>query len=195
MAAGLASLSDQTVSAPGDSGARLGLGTNHYEDEDPGIAEVLDKPALFAERQHDAIDASVDADRDVVTTDEGHQQVYRDGATRRPVTYLIDRRAQLAGCGDADCSEATRFCDRSRQRCAGQSAAHSRLSYRNVEPQAVRDVHVLLRYVAYEFAQPLGHASGLIFVAGVRRSSVIFTADGWVAASPKGLLHNRKVTK
>ena len=91
VAAGLASLSDQTVSAPGDSGVRLGLGTDHDEHEDPGIAEVLDKLPLFAERQHDGIHAGVDADRDMVATDEGHQQVYRDGATRGLFAYLIDR--------------------------------------------------------------------------------------------------------
>ena len=117
---------------------------------------MLDKLPLFAERQHDGIHAGVDADRDMVATDEGHQQVYRDGATRGLFAYLIDRRAQLAGCGDADRSQRTRFGDRSRQRCAGQSAAHSRLSYRNVEPQSVRDVHVQRRYAACGFARWTG---------------------------------------
>jgi hypothetical protein len=116
VAAGLASLSDQTISAPGDRGMCLGLGTDHDEHEDPGIAEVLDKPAFFAERQYDGIHAGVDADRDMVATDEGHQQVHRDGAARGVFAYLVDRHTQLAGCGDADCSQRTRFCDRSRQR-------------------------------------------------------------------------------
>ena len=93
MATGLAPLSDQTVSAPGDGGACLRLGTDHHEDEDSGIAEVLDKPAPLAERQHDDIDAGVDADRYVGATDEGHQQVYRDGATRGLCTHLINRRS------------------------------------------------------------------------------------------------------
>jgi hypothetical protein len=93
MAAGLASLSDETISAPGDSGARLGLGTDHHEDEDPGIAEILDEAPLFAERQHYDVHARLDADRDMVATDEGHQQVYRDGAARGLFAYPIDRRA------------------------------------------------------------------------------------------------------
>jgi hypothetical protein len=92
----------------------------------------------------------------MVATGEGHQQVYRDGATRGLFAYLIDRHTQLSGCGDADCSQRTRFGHRSRQRCAGQSAAHSRLSHGNVEPQSVRDVHVQRRYAACEFARRLG---------------------------------------
>ena len=78
---------------------------------------------------------------DVVATDEGHQQVYRDGAVRGLFAHFVDTRAQLPRCRDAEGSQSARFGDRGRQRCTGQSAAHSRLSYRNVEPQPVRDVH------------------------------------------------------
>jgi hypothetical protein len=136
---------DQTIGAPGDCTPHLCLGTDHHEDEDPGAAQMLDKPRLFAECHHDGVHAGVDADRDVLATDEGHQQVYRDGSTLRLFTHLIDRRSQLAGCDDADRSEATSLCDRGCKRCAGQSAAHSRLCYRNVEPRSVREAHVLLR--------------------------------------------------
>jgi osmotically-inducible protein OsmY len=73
VAAGLASLSDQTVGAPGGRRARLLRGTDHHKHKDPGIAKVLDEPALFAECQHDGVHASIDADPDVVATDEGHQ--------------------------------------------------------------------------------------------------------------------------
>jgi hypothetical protein len=91
VATGFSPLSDQTVSTPGDSGSRLLVGTDHHEDEDPGIAKVLDKPTLFAERQHDNVHAGVDADRDVVATYEGHQEVYRDGASRGLRAHLTDR--------------------------------------------------------------------------------------------------------
>ena len=93
MAAGFSSLSDQTISAPGDSVARLCLGTDHHEDEDPGIAQMLDEPAILAECKHDDIDPSVDAYRDVAATHKGQQQVYRDGAARDLRAHLIDRRA------------------------------------------------------------------------------------------------------
>ncbi len=115
VAAGLASLSDQTVGAPGGRRARLLRGTDHHKHKDPGIAKVLDEPALFAECQHDGVHASIDADPDVVATDEGHQEIYRDGATRRVFAHKIDRRAQPAGRGETDCSQTTRPGDRCRQ--------------------------------------------------------------------------------
>jgi hypothetical protein len=101
----------------------------------------------------------------------------------------------LAGCGQSERSQATRLGDRSRKRCAGQAAAHPGLTHWNVEPQSVRDVHASRRYGANELDRLGGPVDGLIFVAGVQRTSVIFTADGWFAASLKSLLHNRKVTK
>jgi hypothetical protein len=91
--AGLASLGDQTVRAPGDRGERLRFGADHHEDEDPGVTQVRDEPAPFAERQHDGVHAGVNADSDVVATDEGHQQVYRDRAPGRPLAHLVDRRS------------------------------------------------------------------------------------------------------
>ena len=75
VAAGLASLSDEPVSAPCDGGARLSHVTDHHKDECARFAKVLDKPVPFAERQHDDVHAGVDADLDVVATGEGHQQV------------------------------------------------------------------------------------------------------------------------
>jgi hypothetical protein len=90
MAAGLPPLSDQTVGAPVDSLARLRLGTDHHEDEDAGIAKVVDQPAVSAECQHHHVDRGVDAHRDVAPTREGHHQVHRDGATRGLGTYLTD---------------------------------------------------------------------------------------------------------
>jgi hypothetical protein len=91
VAAALSPLSDQTISAPGDSTARLCLGTDHHEDEDPGIAQLLDKPAILAECKHDDIYPSVDAYRDVAATHEGQQQIYGDRAARNLRTHLIDR--------------------------------------------------------------------------------------------------------
>ena len=89
----LASLSDQTVSAPTDSGISLRGGADHHEDEDASLAKVLDESALFTERQHGDIDPCVDTDRDVRAMNEGHQQIYRDRATGHPLAHLIDGRA------------------------------------------------------------------------------------------------------
>jgi hypothetical protein len=91
VAAGFSPLSDQTVSAPGKSTARLRLGTDHHEDEDPGIPQMLDKPAILTECKHDDIHTTVDAYRDVAATHEGHQQIYRDSATRGLLAHLTDR--------------------------------------------------------------------------------------------------------
>jgi hypothetical protein len=93
VAAGFSPLSDQTIGAPGDSISRLRLGTDHHEDEGPGVAEMLDEPAILAECKHDGIDPSVDAYRNVGATHKGQQQVYRDSAARDLRTHLIDRRA------------------------------------------------------------------------------------------------------
>ena len=93
MTTGLAPLRDQTVSAPTDGGICLRGGTDHDEDEDAGLAKVLDESALFTERHHGDIDIRVDADRDVRAMNEGHQQIYRDSPTGRPLTHLIDGRA------------------------------------------------------------------------------------------------------
>ncbi len=94
MPAGLASLCDQTVGAPGNGGTCLRRSADHHEDEDPGVPKVLDESPLFAERERDDVHLGLDAYRDVVATDEGHQQVYRDGATARPFAHHIDRRSQ-----------------------------------------------------------------------------------------------------
>jgi hypothetical protein len=91
VATGFSPLSDQTVSAPGDSTARLRLGTDHHEDEDPGIPQMLDKPAILAERKHDDIHPTVDTYRDVAATHERQQQIYRDSATRGVLAHLTDR--------------------------------------------------------------------------------------------------------
>jgi hypothetical protein len=91
VATGFSPLSDQTVSAPGGSAASLRLGTNHHEDEDPDIPQMLDKPATLAECKHDDIHTTVDTHRNVTATHEGHQQIYRDGTTRGLLAHLTDR--------------------------------------------------------------------------------------------------------
>jgi hypothetical protein len=60
-ATGLSSLSNQTVSAPTDCLSRLSFGTDHHEDEDSGVAQLLDNAAIVAERHHHYLDALIDA--------------------------------------------------------------------------------------------------------------------------------------
>lgn len=107
-AAGLAALGDQAVGAPTESGTGLRRGAHHHEDEDAGIAKVLYEPPLLAEGQDDAVDPGIHAHRDVRTTHEGQQQVYRNRAIRHPLAHPIDRRAQLPGRGQAQGAQAAR---------------------------------------------------------------------------------------
>ena len=143
MAAGLSSLGDQTVSAPTDCLSRLSFGTDHHEDEDSGVAQMLDDAAIAAERHHYDIDVLIDADRDVATTDEVHQQVHRDCAPRGLRANVIDRRSQLTGPRQSQGAQAARFRHRRGQWPAGQTATHSGLTDRDVKAKSIRDVQRL----------------------------------------------------
>jgi hypothetical protein len=39
----------------------LSFGTDHHEDEDSGVAQLLDNAAIVAERHHHYLDALIDA--------------------------------------------------------------------------------------------------------------------------------------
>lgn len=176
MATGFASLRDQTVGAPGHRRARLCFGTDHHEDEDSGIAEVLDRPVLVAERQHDRVYSGVDAHLDVSATNEGKQQVYRDGTTLGLGTHLVDRGSQLPRRGQPECAQAARLRDGRRQRCPRQSATHSGLTHWNIEPQSVCDVHAVRRY-AVGRRRRIGRAGFRCWRAAIERNLGL---DGWV---------------
>jgi hypothetical protein len=142
MAAGLSSLGDQTVCAPIDCLSRLTFGTNHHEDEDSGVAQVLDNAAIAAERHHHNLDALIDAYRDVATTGEVHQQVHRDSAPRGLSANVIDRRSQLTRPRQPQGAQATRLGYRCGQRPAGETTAHPGLTDRDIEAKSISDVQL-----------------------------------------------------
>jgi hypothetical protein len=144
MPAGLSSLRDQTVSAPTDCLSRLRFSTDHHEDEDSGIAQMLDEAPIAAEGHHHHLDALIDAHRDVATTGEVHQQVHRDSAARSLGANVIDRRSQLVGHRQSQCPQAARLGHRCGQRPTGQTATHSGLTDWDVEAKSIRDVHTYL---------------------------------------------------
>ena len=108
---------------------------------------------MFGEpRNHGAIDAK-GHDRDVnslfdayihmAASDEGHQQVHRDGTVGRTVTHVTDPRAQLVDWSKPECAQASRRGDGQGQPGAGQATTHAGLGDRNVETEPVKQVHVL----------------------------------------------------
>jgi hypothetical protein len=118
----------------------LSFSTDHHKDEDSGIAQMLDDAAIAAEGHHHNLDALIDADRDVATTGEVHQQVYRDRAAGGLSANVMDRRSQLTGRRQSQGAQAARFRHRCGQRPAGQTATHSGLADRDVEAKSIRDV-------------------------------------------------------
>ncbi|VAZ70809.1 hypothetical protein LAUMK4_00132 [Mycobacterium persicum] len=138
---GFTALGDQPVSAAGDRAQRLFPGADHHEDDDSGVAKMLDEPALLAEGQNDDVHPRADTHVDVTAVQEGQQQVDCHGSARSLGPHSIDGPAQLTSGDQAEGAQTARVGDRRRQRCAGDAAAHACLGHRNVESQPVEDIN------------------------------------------------------
>ena len=138
MPARFTSLCDETVGAPSDRPASLTPGTDHDEHEHTALREPLDHRPVDPECHHHDVDARVHTLLDVAATHERHQQIHGNGATRRTVTHLPDRLAQIGRRCQPERAQPAGGGDSSGQFGTREPTAHAGLGDRNVEAQPVQ---------------------------------------------------------